>query len=103
LEELFAKEGILQMPPPPEEPIQEELDEGELLEEVPLFLWEQHLQVYQLYRLLFSYFGEGYSIDTAVLLALIAAKSLDLEQTLYDVSYLHAGFKEKVHTRNQHE
>lgn len=103
MEELFAQEGILQTPTPPEEPKEEELEEGELLEEVPLFLWEQHLEVYKLYRLLFSYFGEGYSIDTAVLLALIAAKSLDLEQTLLDVSYIHAGFKEKVNTRNQHE
>ncbi len=96
LEELYSEAGDVRSIDTKEE----EIEKGDSEDEIPLFLWEQNNTVYEMFRLLSSYFGEGYSVDSAILLKLIEKKELDLEQTLYDIAYIRSGYIEVVTARS---
>jgi hypothetical protein len=70
---------------------EDEIEEEEI-EPIYLFLWETNKPVYDLYLILRNYLTEFLSVDSAILLKLIEAKGLDLEQTLTDIPYIHSGY-----------
>jgi hypothetical protein len=89
LAELFQEEEL------PKEVIEEDIEES-----IVLFLWEEHFELYKMFRLLSAYFLENYRVDTALLLRLVDAKALPLEETLYNISYMHSSYLEVITPRS---
>ncbi len=67
-----------------------------IVEEEPkvVYLWDTSLKLYEIHCILRKYLNEYYSLDTAVLLRLIDAKHMDVEDTLFKLPYLHSGYTE---------
>ena len=64
------------------------------VEEKAVYLWETSFKLYEIHRILRNYMNEYYSLDTAILLRLIDAKHMDVEDTLFKLPYLHSGYTE---------
>jgi hypothetical protein len=50
------------------------------------------LVLFNIYKIIRNYLSEYYGIDSAVLLALIRDKELDVEETLYLIPFIHSGY-----------
>ena len=74
--------------------MEEEEEDSE--EEILLFLWEEHLPIFELFKLIRVYFLTDYAVDTALLVYLIEKNKLPLEETLYHIAYLRAGYLETL-------
>lgn len=87
----------------PEFVIEEVSEEIYDKDEEILYLWDTNLEVYSIYKLLLNYLGEYYSINSAILLALITDKGLDLSTSLQEIAYIHAGYVEVVLPRKEEQ
>lgn len=68
-----------------------------MLEEPEIFyLWDTKVKVFEVFKVLRSYFLEDYRFDSALLLKMIEHKGLDLEEALLDLSFIRQGFVNKL-------
>ena len=71
----------------------EEVDEEEIEDDEIFYLWDTNATIFNLYKILRNYLvGELYSIDSAILLALIKDKYLPITDTLDKIPYIHSGY-----------
>jgi len=64
-----------------------------------IYLWPCNEVVYGIYRTLNEYLSKDLEIPTNILLALIEAKNLDLEETLQAIPYIHSGFLSTINKK----
>jgi hypothetical protein len=68
----------------------DDIEEDEI---IYLYLWESNKPIYDIYNILLNYvINEFYSLDSAILLALIADKELPITDTLRKIPYIHSGY-----------
>ncbi len=71
----------------------EEEEEEDVEEDEIFYLWDTNAAIFNLYKILRNYLvGEVYSIDSAILLALIKDKYLPMTDTLDKIPYIHSGY-----------
>jgi hypothetical protein len=77
---------------------EEELEDEEEEEDI-FYLWDTNKPIFDLFRILANYLtGEYYNIDSAILLALIKDKYLDVTDTLYKIPYIHSSYVRTIIT-----
>lgn len=57
-----------------------------------LFLWEINNDIFETYKVVKHYLNEYYSIDSAILLAIIKDKGMSVTKTLSNIPYIHSGY-----------
>lgn len=59
---------------------------------VPFFVWEENLELLEMYQVLMLYLKEGYALDSPLLLALITDAAMPLKPTLTYIYYIHSEY-----------
>ncbi len=68
-------------------------EEEEIEDDEIFYLWDTNAAIFNLYKILRNYLiGELYTIDSAILLALIKDKYLPVTDTLDKIPYIHSGY-----------
>lgn len=81
-EERLLSEMMGEIPAPAEE-----------LEVIDTFyLWEENLELFELYRTLQGYYKEGYELADSLLLAMITEASLPVKLTLDYIYFIHSEY-----------
>jgi hypothetical protein len=60
------------------------------------YLWESKKEVFSLFKILRNYLTEWYGFDSALILALVSKRNLDLEEVLLDLPFILQGFLSKL-------
>ncbi len=62
------------------------------------YLWDSNLDIYTIYDTVRNFLGEGLLLASCQpsLLALIAEKNLPIQETLNLITYIHAGYANKL-------
>lgn len=62
-------------------------------EDIFLYLWYSNKEIFDIYKILRNYINnENYSMDSAILLALIKDNDLPFTKTLTNIPYIHSGY-----------
>jgi len=73
------------------------VDEEEFKEELFIYLWDNNKPLFDIYQIVRGYIiNEFYSLDSAVLLALITDNHLPITKSLKSISYIHSGYVAKI-------
>lgn len=70
----------------------DEVEEETEYEDTISYLWDINEDSYNIYVILRNFLSEHYAIDSTLLLRLIDEKKLALEQTLFNIPYIHSGY-----------
>ena len=68
----------------------EEVIEEDTIEVINL--WYSSESIFRIYKIVRNYLNENYGIDSMILIELIKANKLDMEDMLFKIPYLHSGY-----------
>lgn len=65
-------------------------------EDTIIYLWDINEDSYNIYIIIRNFLSENYAIDSTLMLRLIDEKKLALEQTLFNIPYIHSGYLDVI-------
>jgi len=63
-----------------------------MIETSTIYLWNTSIKLFKIYKVLRNYLNRDFEMDSIILLKLIETNYMDIEDSLFKISYLHSGY-----------